>query len=103
MSPNRAAAVLEGKSHSPLTCQVTKRTYKWRSDAFCLFYDAKTKTVKAFNGSGRSPANLTIEHVRDQGITGNNIPATNLNSVTVPGEQTLMDVQGWPLWRTCID
>ncbi|TBU63637.1 gamma-glutamyltranspeptidase [Dichomitus squalens] len=54
-------------------------------DAFCLFYDAKTKTVKAFNGSGRSPANLTIDHVRGQGVTGSTIPGTNLNSVTVPG------------------
>ncbi|PSR75916.1 hypothetical protein PHLCEN_2v8830 [Hermanssonia centrifuga] len=54
-------------------------------DAFCLFYDAKTKTVKALNGSGRSPRKLTIEHVRQQGITGNSIPASNLNSVTVPG------------------
>ncbi|OCH96216.1 gamma-glutamyltranspeptidase [Obba rivulosa] len=54
-------------------------------DAFCLFYDASTKTVKALNGSGRSPANLTIDYVREQGVTGNSIPATNLNSVTVPG------------------
>ncbi|EJF66972.1 gamma-glutamyltranspeptidase [Dichomitus squalens LYAD-421 SS1] len=54
-------------------------------DAFCLFYDEKTKTVKAFNGSGRSPANLTIDYVRGQGITGSTIPGTNLNSVTVPG------------------
>ncbi|TCD69953.1 hypothetical protein EIP91_005542 [Steccherinum ochraceum] len=54
-------------------------------DAFCLFYDAKTKTVKALNGSGRSPAKLTIDHVRAQGVTGSSIPATNLNSVTVPG------------------
>ncbi|KAI0756704.1 gamma-glutamyltranspeptidase [Daedaleopsis nitida] len=54
-------------------------------DAFCLFYDAQTKTVKAFNGSGRSPAKLTIDHVRSQGVTGNSIPGTNLNSVTVPG------------------
>ncbi|KAI0348402.1 gamma-glutamyltranspeptidase [Trametopsis cervina] len=54
-------------------------------DAFCLFYDAKEKTVKAFNGSGRSPAKLTIEHVRQQGVTGGSIPSTNLNSVTVPG------------------
>lgn len=54
-------------------------------DAFCLFYDAKTKTVKSFNGSGRSPQKLTIEHVRAQGITGNSIPASNLNCVTVPG------------------
>ncbi|EIW64307.1 gamma-glutamyltranspeptidase [Trametes versicolor FP-101664 SS1] len=54
-------------------------------DAFCLFYDAQTKTVKALNGSGRSPAKLTIDHVRSQGVTGHKIPSTNLNSVTVPG------------------
>ena len=50
-----------------------------------MFYDAQTKTVKAFNGSGHSPAKLNIDHVRSQGVTGNKIPATNLNSVTVPG------------------
>ncbi|KAJ3558526.1 hypothetical protein NM688_g869 [Phlebia brevispora] len=54
-------------------------------DAFCLFYDAKTKTVKALNGSGRSPKDLTIDHVRQQGVQGKSIPASNLNSVTVPG------------------
>ena len=55
------------------------------SDAFCLFYDAKEKTVKAFNGSGRAPKALTIEYARSQGVLGNSIPASNLNSVTVPG------------------
>ncbi|THH17393.1 hypothetical protein EW146_g3404 [Bondarzewia mesenterica] len=54
-------------------------------DAFCLFYDAKTKTVKALNGSGHSPAKLTIDHLRKQGVTGNKIPQNNLNAVTVPG------------------
>ncbi|KAJ7487474.1 gamma-glutamyltranspeptidase [Mycena galericulata] len=54
-------------------------------DAFCLFYDAKTKTVKALNGSGHSPQKLTLEYVRERGLTGKSIPLTDLNSVTVPG------------------
>ncbi|KAI0067789.1 gamma-glutamyltranspeptidase [Artomyces pyxidatus] len=53
-------------------------------DAFCLFYDAKSKVVKALNGSGHSPEKLTIDYMRQRGITGK-IPATDLNSVTVPG------------------
>ena len=55
------------------------------SDAFCLFYDAKTKKVSALNGSGHSPQKLTIDHVRARGISENKIPLTDLNSVTVPG------------------
>ncbi|EIN14105.1 gamma-glutamyltranspeptidase [Punctularia strigosozonata HHB-11173 SS5] len=54
-------------------------------DAFCLFFDAKTKEVKALNGSGHSPQKLTLDYVRSRGIDGSNIPATDLNSVTVPG------------------
>ncbi|KAJ7630819.1 gamma-glutamyltranspeptidase [Roridomyces roridus] len=54
-------------------------------DAFCLFYDAKTKTVKALNGSGHSPQKLTLEYAREHGLTGSSIPLTDLNSVTVPG------------------
>ncbi|KAJ7038319.1 gamma-glutamyltranspeptidase [Mycena alexandri] len=54
-------------------------------DAFCLFYDAKTKTVKALNGSGHSPQKLTLEYLRERGVTGTSIPLTDLNSVTVPG------------------
>uniref|UniRef100_A0A8H7Y7B5 Gamma-glutamyltransferase n=1 Tax=Psilocybe cubensis TaxID=181762 RepID=A0A8H7Y7B5_PSICU len=53
-------------------------------DAFCLFYDAKTKTVKALNGSGRAPAKLDIDYLLARGIKGS-IPLTDLNSVTVPG------------------
>ncbi|KIJ21860.1 hypothetical protein PAXINDRAFT_165225 [Paxillus involutus ATCC 200175] len=54
-------------------------------DAFCLFYDAQAKTVKALNGSGHSPAKLTLDYLRQRGIKGGQIPLTDLNSVTVPG------------------
>lgn len=54
-------------------------------DAFCLFFDANTKEVKALNGSGRSPKKLDIEYARSRGVKGRNIPDTDLNSVTVPG------------------
>ncbi|KAF9015493.1 nucleophile aminohydrolase [Cyathus striatus] len=53
-------------------------------DAFCLFYDAKSKTVKALNGSGRSPKKLTIDYAKQRGMSGR-IPLNDLNSVTVPG------------------
>ncbi|ORY83489.1 lincomycin-condensing protein lmbA [Leucosporidium creatinivorum] len=54
-------------------------------DAFCLYYDAKTGEVKALNGSGRAPAALTLEKVRELGVEGREIPFLNINSVTVPG------------------
>ncbi|KAJ7024451.1 gamma-glutamyltranspeptidase [Mycena alexandri] len=54
-------------------------------DAFCLFFDAKTKTIKGLNGSGCSPQNLTLEYVRERGLSGISIPPSDINAVTVPG------------------
>ena len=51
-----------------------------------MFYNAKTKKVKALNGSGRSPAALNLDIVRKSGIIKQKVlPRTNINSVTVPG------------------
>ncbi|KZV75492.1 gamma-glutamyltranspeptidase [Peniophora sp. CONT] len=53
-------------------------------DAFCLFWDAKTKKASAMNGSGRAPEKLNIDYLNSRGVNGT-IPVTDLNSVTVPG------------------
>ncbi|KAL1921572.1 uncharacterized protein VTP21DRAFT_11288 [Calcarisporiella thermophila] len=55
-------------------------------DCFCLFYDAKSRHVYGLNGSGRAPAALTLDFVRNMlKVQGDSIPHTNINSVTVPG------------------
>lgn len=58
-------------------------------DCFALYYDAKTKKVTAMNGSGRAPRALSIEHLKQQGIT-EAIPARSVHSVTVAGA-----ARGW--------
>src|SRR3954454_20159295 len=57
-------------------------------DLFALVYDAKTKTVRALNASGRAPAAATPEEFRKRGLT--EIPYRGVLSVSVPGI-----VDGW--------
>ena len=57
-------------------------------DMFALFFDAQTKQVTALNGSGRAPAALTVEFMREQGYT--EIPTLSPHAITVPGA-----VAGW--------
>ncbi|TQB68026.1 hypothetical protein MPDQ_004163 [Monascus purpureus] len=58
-------------------------------DMFCLFYDAKTKKITALNGSGRYPANASLEKIRADLKLGpgqvGSIPMTSVLAVTTPG------------------
>jgi gamma-glutamyltranspeptidase/glutathione hydrolase len=58
-------------------------------DCFVLYYDTKTKKVTALNGSGRAPAALNIDLLKQQNITID-IPNTSPHAVTVPGA-----ARGW--------
>jgi len=57
-------------------------------DLFAIVWDPKTKHLHGYNGSGRSPKSLTLEHFKQQGIT--DIPAHGPLPVSVPGT-----VDGW--------
>jgi hypothetical protein len=39
-------------------------------DLFCLFWNAKDKSLKGLNASGRSPKALTLQKARELGIKG---------------------------------
>src|SRR5205814_1519531 len=52
-------------------------------DLFALIYEAKSGKVYGFNGSGRAPAALTIDHVRGQGHE--RMPRRGPLSISVPG------------------
>ncbi len=53
-------------------------------DMFALFYDAATRQVSALNGSGRLPAALTLQRIRNEGM-GTEMPPYHPYTVTVPG------------------
>ena len=57
-------------------------------DLFAIVWDAKTQRLYGLNASGRSPASLTAQTFRDQGLE--RIPAHGPLPVTVPGT-----VDGW--------
>jgi len=53
-------------------------------DCFALFFDANTRQVSALNGSGRAPAALTLERVKQEGYN-NELPQLHPYTITVPG------------------
>jgi gamma-glutamyltranspeptidase / glutathione hydrolase len=57
-------------------------------DLFAIVYDAKTKTVRGLNASGRAPAAATIEEFRKRKL--DEIPYRGVLSLSVPGV-----VDGW--------
>lgn len=57
-------------------------------DLFAIVWDAKTKKLYGYNGSGRSPKALTLRWFKDHGYTA--IPPTGPLPVSVPGT-----VDGW--------
>ena len=57
-------------------------------DLFAIVWDAKTKKLYGYNGSGRSPKSLSLQYFVDHGIK--EIPALGPLPVNVPGT-----VDGW--------
>ena len=57
-------------------------------DMFALFWDAKTRTVTALNGSGRAPAGASIDELKKLGYM--RMPTFTGHTVSVPGA-----VAGW--------
>src|SRR5688572_1515398 len=57
-------------------------------DLFAIVWDAKTKKLHGYNGSGRSPKSLTLDHFKQQNLT--DIPPHGPLPVSVPGA-----VDGW--------
>jgi gamma-glutamyltranspeptidase/glutathione hydrolase len=58
------------------------------SDAFCLFYCAKDRSIKGLDASGRSPHAASLEFCRKNGFK--EMPQRGIHSVTLPGA-----VHGW--------
>ena len=57
-------------------------------DAFCLFYSAREKKIRALDASGRSPYAASLEFCRKSGFQ--EMPQRGIHSVTVPGA-----IHGW--------
>jgi gamma-glutamyltranspeptidase/glutathione hydrolase len=53
-------------------------------DCFALYYEASSGEITALNGSGRAPANLSLERLYHEGFT-NEIPPFHAYTITVPG------------------
>ncbi len=66
-------------------------------DAFLLFHEAGTGRVLGADGSGRAPRSMTIEKLRDRGVT--EMPERGALTVTVPGAVRLWEAAAERLGR----
>ncbi len=53
-------------------------------DCFALYYQASTRQISALNGSGRAPAELSLERLKREGFE-HELPPYHPYTVTVPG------------------
>ena len=53
-------------------------------DMFAMYYSADTGQVTALNGSGRAPAALTLERLKQDGFSSE-LPPFHAHTITVPG------------------
>ena len=53
-------------------------------DVFCLYYESASQTVFALNGSGRSPAALSLEKLAQEGFD-QQLPERHPYTITTPG------------------
>src|SRR5918995_258724 len=58
-------------------------------DAFLLFYEAETGLVSGIDGSGRAPGNVSVEKLRDLGLS--EMPEGGAFTVTAPGAVGMWD------------
>jgi len=74
-------------------------------DAFCLFYSAKERAIKALDASGRSPYAMDLDYCCKSEFEA--MPQRGIHSVTVPGAvhgwATLLDVFGSKPLRAVLD
>jgi gamma-glutamyltranspeptidase / glutathione hydrolase len=57
-------------------------------DLFAIYWEAKSGKLYGLNASGWAPKSLTLDHLREKGVT--KMPQFGIDSVTVPGA-----VDGW--------
>src|SRR5438477_2638382 len=57
-------------------------------DLFLIYWDAKTGKLYGLNSSGWAPQGLTLERLKQKGVT--QMPTFGIDAVTVPGT-----VEGW--------